>query len=408
MAAHTDPTPSPEEPGYDCPEEVTVLAVSEKSLPKAVVPLRRGAAEDSTRKADGGIRIEPRSFVEPSDGDPDFGKGELEINRIGEDVVRLESDSLSDSSTQAAAKPVMQQRISRETRQEMEQGEAWGGDGTQSHRWMLWGGAGVVVAIIAGWAIQSFLAYQTSSEGRTQGYADLKVVEDVTPPSGPAAYFEENPGEIANQMRETLSGYARARTVEEVLPLIRNSSAIRPLLAQKWKPWNVPKGWAPTDEAMPSYGSVGSMAYGVIAGRTPDFSPYEVLFVRENGKMLVDWEATTGYSDPPFSTLADASLKSANARVVASPASYYNVAFPESDYLCYRLTAPMEENILWGYVRKGTPAANSMTEVLRQNSVILDGISEAPLRLRLSRGPQGPLPNQWMIVDVLHKGWVSP
>ena len=30
------------------------------------------------------------------------------------------------------------------------------------------------------------------------------------------------------------------------------------------------------------------------------------------------------------------------------------------------------------------------------------------MTLRLSRGPDGAMPNQWLLVELLHKEWIAP
>lgn len=410
----TDPTesiPSAEDADRewtDDSEEVTVLTVPESSLPKAAVPARRGGSEEGPGKAAAGLRIEPRVFAPSPDREDGDEPGALVINRLGEGIVRLESGRETLVEPKESRRPVMQKREPGKKPRDEELGESWGGTKKHSVKWMLWGGAGVIVAIVGGWSIQSFLTAQAPVELEKTGYSAIEVVNDIVPTEDVTAYFSENAGEVDQQMREVLASYAQARTVEEIVPLVRNGHALRVLLRKQWKPWNAPKGWVPAAESLTGYTSVGRFPYGSMTGVGPDYTSFQVYFVRQDNRMVVDWEATSAYCDPAFSTLMEPAVREAVVRVVVSPTSYHNVAFPESDYAAYRLSYPGNDDLIWGYVRKGTPAFSAMEALFSSGAILVEQKGDQNLKLRIARGPEGAMPNQWLIVDVLHKGWVSP
>ncbi|OYV05297.1 MAG: hypothetical protein CFE26_12340, partial [Verrucomicrobiales bacterium VVV1] len=89
-----------------------------------------------------------------------------------------------------------------------------------------------------------------------------------------------------------------------------------------WKSWGVPKDWAISNSDVINYDSVGKVPYAVISGTRPDFSRYQVFLVREEGRMLVDWEASEGLCTHSIQELSDPALTGAEVRVDAAPVAY--------------------------------------------------------------------------------------
>jgi hypothetical protein len=106
--------------------------------------------------------------------------------------------------------------------------------------------------------------------------------------------------------------------------------------------------------------------------------------------------------------LNDPALKSAEVRVDAAPVAYYTMAFPEDHYRAFRLVLSESENFIWGYVVRGSPADHAMEEIFMEKLQFSDKPASSKVRLRLTRGKDGAMANQWLILDVLHKGWVTP
>jgi hypothetical protein len=156
------------------------------------------------------------------------------------------------------------------------------------------------------------------------------------------------------------------------------------------------------------YGKSGNRAYAFMSGSRPDFSPFQMFFVRENQRLLVDWEATEGLCSHPFRQLQDPALKEAVVRVVASPTRYYSAAFPESRYRASQLVMRDKESYLWGYAPLGSPAERQLSAIFQRGMIVNEQVRAEPVRLKLVRGEEGGQPNQWVIADMLHKGWVAP
>jgi hypothetical protein len=262
---------------------------------------------------------------------------------------------------------------------------------------------------VGGLAIQPWLREQGADSQRSF-FENFEVIEETTTSTteSPTRYFEENADLVAQELRDALTRYAHAKTLAEVLPLVRDGERLRLKLLEFWRPWNAPEGWEPPSDAAMGYGSAGDRPYAFMTGKDPNYAPFHMVFVRENNRMLVDWEASEGIGSNTFEELSNPELKDAVMRVTVSPAVYYSAAFPEKKYRSFQLVARDGVEYVWGYAEIGTPVEEQLSALFRPGVILNEQVSSEPVRLRLGRRQAGALPNQWVILDMLHKGWVSP
>jgi hypothetical protein len=373
---------------------------------RAILPEPRSKiSEPATIERTEGLRIESKIPSRPANEPAENRR--IQITEHGKGVVRLESEEAPPSVARGDSLPPLQPRTSRSKEQTQLFSAEWGKISGQSTRWVWWSGGGVLAMVLIGLAIQPLL--MDEDQDRTaESYEGLEVVDDLVAVDDPTVYFSENPAQVLTELQGTLETYARAKTLHEAVPVIRNAEALKGRLAKDWKSWNVQPDWTVSDSDEISYDSVGKLPYAIITGTRPDFSRYQVFLVREHGRMQVDWEATQGLGSKTFEEMRDPTTKVGEMRVIMSPVSYYTQAFPESQYRAYRLASNATDEILWGYVPTGSPAAAALVEIFNEKALFSDKPTQQAMRLRLTRGPAGASPNQWIVLDVLHKGWVTP
>lgn len=384
-----------------------MLLAEDTSVPKIVLPVRRSVVAEASVRAEAGFRIESRFHAPSSEPAEALLSSPLEVTELGKGIVRLGGDAAVNVPPKQEQLPVMQPRPSRAETKAAEAG-TWGVTRSHSHRWMIWSGAAVACSVVAALALQPLLEKKAETP-RTTYYDKLQVVEDVANLDDPVVYFTEHPDEVGQQMITALTAYARARTVKEVLPFVRNGEHLHDELKKHWKPWNVPADWTPTRDAFQGYTSVGKLPYGIMSDTLPDFHSYTAYFVRSGGRMLVDWEATAGTGTTNLQGLNQAATTEAVVRIMISPTSFYTATYPESAYLSYQATRPDSDEVAWIYAPKASVAGESLGKLFQAGDILGSAdISPQPVRLRLGRNPEGGLANQWQALDVLHKGWVSP
>jgi hypothetical protein len=386
----------------DAERPVECEPVATPLTPRVVLPQPRRFDEPASRQE--GLRIEPRKVIRPNqENEP----RKLKVNEHGLAVIRLESEAPPVIVTRDETMPQLRPEDAKPRVKQSNFSAEWGKASTQSLRWLWWSAGGVVALIVIGLAAQPFLI--DKDQDRTAvTFQPLEVVEDVIPVEDPTVFFSENSAQVIAEIHETLGIYARANTLAEALPVIRHAGGLSDPLAAQWRSWHVPADWSVSDSDTISYDSVGKLPYAIISGTRPDFSTYQVFLVRENDRMLIDWEATVGLGTRSFPEMNQPATHSAEIRVVMAPSGFHTQTFPEVRYRAYRLASTNSEDLLWGYAERGSPAALALADIFNEKAVFSDKPNEQLVRLRLIRGDSTAKPNQWLILDVLHKGWVTP
>ena len=152
----------------------------------------------------------------------------------------------------------------------------------------------------------------------------------------------------------------------------------------------------------------GGREHGSLRGRKPDFSPYQVYFVREGDCLRIDWEATQGLGETSFDSLQRGVGSGGVIRAYATPGTFYSLAFPETEYRSYKVIAPDREQVVWGYLRTDSAAAAALKKAFEPAERGDATGSELPVTLRLAPPPAGAQKNQWLIGEMLHIDWVCP
>ncbi|MEI7926999.1 MAG: hypothetical protein WCH40_00485 [Verrucomicrobiales bacterium] len=388
------------------PTLMTALEEPQQIAPRALLPEPRRFSEPVTNKPEG-LRIEPRAAIRlPGEGEAPPSR-KIEITEHGKGIIRLESEPPVLAVARLDVLPLLQPRNAKPLIKQSKFSAEWGKADKHSHRWLWWSAGGILTLVLVGLAIQPLLI--NKDQNRTaDSFRSIQVVEDVVAVEDPTVYFSENPAQVLTEIQDSLGKYARARSSEEALPMIRHGTSLKEELSKHWKPWPVPGDWAVSDDAAITYDSVGKIPYAIVGGTLPDFSAYRVFLVREQGRMLVDWEATLGLGTRTFMEMRDPAIQAAELRVVMTPVGFYSLTFPEVRYCAYRLDSSADETSLWGYVERGSPAALALEEIFNEKAIFSDKPREQMVRLRLKRGAPEAASNQWLVMDVLHKGWVTP
>ncbi|MCX6877193.1 MAG: hypothetical protein NTW21_25795 [Verrucomicrobia bacterium] len=366
-------------------------------LPGKRVPEARGqAAPHGRNKAQLGLRIDFKMAVRSAATRPVPGKS------FGTEVVKLEpvydEGPFQANKVISAGQPVVQEERRRDLHGE---GKEWGKVCKHPMRWLTVSGAGVGVLLVAALAIHELcLAERQQIQAEPVPLIEETPVEDVTG-------FEID-GSSEQDARALLADYAKAKTPEEVLPLIRDATRLVRQLKQEWRPQNVPAAWEPPREAAWEVTAQGGKSHGLLSGRMPDFARFCVYFVREGAALKIDWEATQGLGEVSFETLQKGLGSGGVIRTFVSPVDFYSLTFPEAEFRSFKMLSPDREQIVWGYVQRGTPAEAALLKGCESTESLDATLLEQAMTLRMTPGPKGSQKNQWIIGEMLHIDWVSP
>ncbi|HEY1123283.1 MAG TPA: hypothetical protein VGE67_16840 [Haloferula sp.] len=219
-------------------------------------------------------------------------------------------------------------------------------------------------------------------------------------------YFLDNMPALAREAEALLNQYAVAKTPEQVLPLVRDSSRVKARLTALWHPMG---GLDKNQGVEPELVDNEVRPALRLKGRKADYAPFGIYFIREDGHLKIDWEASEGIGDAQLSELRASKtvVKGAKVRVTMEPGDFYTPEFPESDYRSYQLIGAKREEFVWAFVRRSTRTAGLLEAELNESSVLLQKEKAVEATLRIS-GPLRENVNLFEITEMLHKGWISP
>ena len=94
--------------------------------------------------------------------------------------------------------------------------------------------------------------------------------------------------------------------------------------------------------------------------------------------------------------------------MLLSPSDFYLPTFPESEYESYNIHCPMDDTIVWGFVKRDTLDHKRINELLQKDSFLLEAMTEVRITLRLLKTKDASPQNCFFITEMLHKDWVMP
>jgi len=284
--------------------------------------------------------------------------------------------------------------------------ENWGKQRSLSTRWMVISGAVLAVTILAGVILLPKFGWKNERGVRTN-FSNLEVFEAPMLDVDPARSFELAEG-IEAKAKALVESYVKAASVEDILPLVRDRDRVEKSLRERWTPMGLPASWHVPDESKWEILKSGTREYGFLTGLLPDVTPFRFYIVQEGEKALLDWEASSGFSETKFEDLAKRQGEGGIVRGYVSPGDLYTFSLPESDYQCFRITSANAETSIWGYARRKDPVAEKLAEPFVPGVIPREIQSESPMTLKLEKGPAEALPNQWIISELVHLEWLTP
>ncbi len=285
------------------------------------------------------------------------------------------------------------------------EGKEWSGKQTFPIKWLVL----IAVAVIA-LIVVSLIMLPSLNRGGS-----------ATPPApviaaGMAEQSEQERDQLIEKMllmqddaRSIYAKFATAKVVDDILPMLRNPKQVEPLVraaglrpggSDAWRPGSASTSWA--------LAMVEDMPYATLAGTDGDYRKFEAYFVMENGHLLMDWKATTGYGTASIKEMVQGQGDGSEIRGVLAPTVFYTMHFPENEYQSYQLASADGEDTIWCYARHDQPVGRSVARIFLGGGIVQNEIRPTKVTLKLARGPEGSLKNQWLIEDLLHAQWIDP
>ncbi|MBK1882360.1 hypothetical protein JIN85_08040 [Luteolibacter pohnpeiensis] len=285
------------------------------------------------------------------------------------------------------------------------EGDQWGTQTSHPVRWMVISAVLVLVILVTGIVVRPYIMKKTVGNDAKNDYHKI-VVDEPEIVYDPADF--DMGGNTVAEAQQMMAQYATAKTLDEVLPMIRNSKELEPILRKEWKPLNIASGWATPDSAEWTLRKVDNRDFACLSGSFPNLSTFQYYFLRDHGKLLIDWEASTGHGYKTFKELAKGGTEGGIIRAEVSVSEMYTFSMPEEQYVSIRMAGPGRETLLWGYLKRGTEVEDRFRRLFTPGLITRQSGNEYRVTLRIAPAPPDSLPNQWIIAEFLHIDWLNP
>ena len=293
----------------------------------------------------------------------------------------------------------------------------WGGERVSkgANRFLIWGGILVLAAIIGGVVVVTKLRRGANAGKQTF----IPTTESFEPPeldtspenlddSLPRTWFDRKSGILPARSAEILMAVQDAGETGDLSGLVRESSAIDELRRDQKGIFASPPILDRFDDWALSVEVVGDKAFSVFKGKRINFKPFNYYFVRsEDDDLLLDWEASAGYSEMPFSDLVEGQIQGpTTVRAILRKTHYYVGPYKEKDWSSWELADPKGGAPLYAYVPAKSEQDKTLLGWLDYGKFILELKKERKGTFKIVPPKDGARPNQVEISEILTSDWV--
>ena len=388
------PEPSPEDDWGDA-----VQLVRDDAGGSSVLPARRQPTEKTVVTI---IESEEDETTEDQETshipDSPLGKGKIRVREIiGRKVKRLRSEK---PTVDKIARKEAAFEEAKNERWEIEDKE-WSGVQTFQTKWMLGIAAGVIVLILTCLALLPML-----NKGKEDGSREQLIRQEI------GQHIEQRDAAMEellvkrDEAEAIFEDYASAPVIDDVLPLLKDTREVEPLLRSVGHEAKVSKQWEVSENAVWSLHLVNEKPYAELVGEFPDFTKFDAYFGLKGDNLFLDWKATTGYCSASYEELKQGEGDASEIRGTVNPANLYTLAYPEGEYQCYQLVSPDQNHMIWCYAKVGTDVSTRLAKLFVGGGIVQQQVQPVNVTLKLVRGPNGALKNQWLIEELLHEQWI--
>jgi hypothetical protein len=373
-----------------------------------MLPLKRpGSLNGKPAKPnghEGGLRIGsglPSPIAAPENDPPG-----LEIAVISGEIVRLDPEI--PAVERVPRQFTFQQRTADAGKSRRSAGETseWGRSRKATPRSILWiaGCSLAVTSVVVGAMMMLPRINRSNAMELRPGQTELVIAEDTRDAAKPITEMLAR----QNEAERLYQAWLTATSKDDIFHLVRNPEVVLPRI-----PGDALPGLAPED-ALPGRGTTwnaferNGLVFGMLEGELPDHTPFSAYFVIVDGALRMDWEATTARGSADFATLARREGDASGIRGWLKPSDFYTLAFPEAQYQSYQLLSPDQRASLWVYAPLDEPAHRLLSGEFEGGAILSGTPLPKKFTLRLKAGSDDALPNQWTIVELLHKDWIAP
>ena len=206
-----------------------------------------------------------------------------------------------------------------------------------------------------------------------------------------------------------LKNFSSAKTIQERLQHVRSPDQVNPKMMNAYVDLRDDLNLPSINSTSLSEFSINGQNFCKIQSVITAVPHYLYFEIKEDGKVLLDWESAVGYGDVDVRAFSKwPSGRPVRVRVLARPSQFYAHGYKDRAMNCYALTDLRGKILMYGYVKAEVKSA----ELMRGLDFGTNDKRWAPciLNLKAPELSERRRPMQVLIenVDDLGEGWLTP
>ena len=258
--------------------------------------------------------------------------------------------------------------------------------------WWLVGGSAMFVSIV--------IAVLAAMHGASKPPATVVSKPKVEPPVVKPGETTKVLGDVefAALAEPMARKFLEAKSIDEILPLVRNPLVAEPRMKTLYPDRSTPP--VGLDQFNTDSEIVHEGEHLTVKVRTKNFDERNLTFFNTPDGLKIDWESWVTWSEMPWKDfLAKKPVESAVFRVSLSQQEYYNIGFTDdAKWQSYQLSCPGQEKSIYGYVERNS----ALDQQLRPPSDVK--LTDLTLKLRFPANARSD--NQVLIEGIVSESWV--
>lgn len=301
--------------------------------------------------------------------------------------------------------------------------EVWGTK-KRSTTWLWIVLVGLIVSVFA---IMVGVTMWVSEEPRGNTETDIDplvgTVTEMDLSKGPLGWFNESSIEVLDSAKDLIEIANTAGDSATLAGIVRDSPfrKLSPIQPEQWGSDYLTSptsnfAWLPKVVNSSEGAKEAKRGYLMISGTRVDGNPFEAYFVKDDDKVVLDWDATMGWSEMSVPEIVNKMPRKEmflRCRVTKKPS--YDQDFGKVNYSGYVISGESIDQFFFAYVPLNTDRSKVIDRdlklLLNYGSFVTP--DEPPLQdqkatLRVRYGDEAGNKEIFEIVEFLHDGWVSP
>lgn len=283
---------------------------------------------------------------------------------------------------------------------------------------------GVIVPVIA---IVIGIVKLTGNDDYKPGLVDKENLveverEDFDLTEGPLAWYHQDTIKVVEEAKAIIAAINGASSSDEISGLLRKSPyrQFNPIDLSEWGKeclTNALSGFGWEARVVSQPGTVGSTGLGYlkVKGTRSDHSKYTAYFVNQGGKVVLDWEASTGWSEKSIKEIAsNKPRKEILVRCLLEKRPIYEWSFSGVEHSGYFVSSPDFQSRIIAYVplnnSRGLEMERELKSVLNYGSFVSKRgpIKNRRVTLKIRHRSELGESGAFEIVEFEHDDWISP